>query len=248
MKPILKFTSLIANFLFSCCQSVWKQPIPHHEIIYQGEEIFIKGGKINISSGYLVYTLGFVDSNGQNNQILKIKKQFARPVWSENGMYLYGLSDGSASSYGYPAYWDLQRGRYKVCNRKLPYYDLIQGSGNPENIYEVIIQNIWTISVMDLSNCKMIRTLVDYSSRPGEYAIAGFSYSTSRQELKYGLILNPDGDREYRLMHLDLKTGEKVQIAEGINPSWSPDGTQIAYIGLDGLFTMAVDDDIYQSD
>jgi Tol biopolymer transport system component len=218
--------SIITVLGMTGCQSVWRKPIPTGEIVYQGEEV----------KNYPHYQLGFVDSNGKNNQIIKPNRQFAKPVWSVDGTFLYGLSSNEGTYYGYPAYWDLQKRRFGICSRHLPYFDQIQGEGNPENPYEVIVQDIFIIVVMDLSQCIQVRTLVDYSAQLENYSIAGFSYNYSKQELIYGIVLNQSTEPTYRLMHLNLKTGKEIQIGEGINPTWSPDGTKVAYIGLDGLY------------
>ncbi|MEA3440693.1 MAG: hypothetical protein U9R58_10455 [Chloroflexota bacterium] len=181
--------------------------------------------------------LGFIQANGENNQIIEIGKKFAKPVWSNDGKFLYGLSgDAGPGAYGgHPAYWDLEKSRFGICYRDLPYFEQIQGSGNVENPYEVLVQDVWEIIVMDLSKCKQVQTLVDFTANPGDFSIAGFSYSPSTQELVYGLVVK---EREYKIMLLDMNTGEQVQLAAGINPAWSPDGTHIAYLGLDGLYVM----------
>jgi hypothetical protein len=124
----------------------------------------------------------------------------------------------------------------------MPYYDQIQGAGNPDNPYQVIIQDIWTILIYDIAECKEVRTLVDYEDRPGDFSIIGFSYFPPNQELLFGLETNPDYDtNKYHVMKLDVENGRQVQLAEGINPAWSPDGRRIAYLGLDGLYVMQAD-------
>ena len=35
---------------------------------------------------------------------------------------------------------------------------------------------------------------------------------------------------------MNLQTGDKQVIAEGINPAWSPDGEWLAYTALDGIY------------
>jgi hypothetical protein len=216
--------------LLSSCQSSWGKPVPHNEIVYQASNNYTK-------IGLPQYQLGFIQADGENNQIVEIDRRFDKPVWSINGIFLYGLSDGKADYLGYPAYWDIDSGRFGICTN-LPFYDLIQGSENAEKPHEVIIQHVWEISLFDIIQCKRVKTFVNYSEDPGGFAIAGFSYQSITQELVYGLIENPYKDRKYYIKKLDIKTGEEVTLVEGINPVWSPDGKYIAYIGLDGLYVM----------
>jgi hypothetical protein len=141
----------------------------------------------------------------------------ARPVWSNDGNIIYGLSGSgqAGADGGHPAFWDLETGRYRLCKRDLPFFYGIQGSGNPNNSYEVVVQDIWKILVIDIAKCKTAKTLVDYSEHPGKYSMAGFSYNPLKNELIYGLVVYPDKDREYQIIHLDINTGKQMQIAEG---------------------------------
>jgi tricorn protease-like protein len=218
---------VFTSTLLASCQSSWRQPIPDGSIVFM--------------AGYS--ELGFVQPDGTGNQIIELRKRLARPVWSNDGNIIYGLSgSGQAGAYGgHPAFWDLETGRYKICSKGLPFFTQIQELANGENSYEVIVQNNGVIVAIDLDKCNNTQTFVDYSEHPGEYAIAGFSYSPKTNELVYGLVINPYKEREYQLIHMDINTGEHVQLGDGINPSWSPDRSQIAYIGLDGLYVLSLD-------
>ena len=190
----MKLNFMFFSILFLAgCKSVWQQPLPDTEIIYQGEGTHDTPGHV----------LGFIQSNGENNQILEINKQFEKPVWSDDGNFIYGLSGSTGSYMGYPAYWDLQKGRYGICNRNLPYFEQIQGFNSSENHYEVVVQDVGIITVIDLARCKKLQTIIDFSSKPGEFSIVGFSYLPARQELLFGLVTNPYTGRGYSLMYLN---------------------------------------------
>lgn len=209
----------------SACQPIFPHNLPDTELIYQAD--------------YKV--LGFVDADGQANQVLVINQQFAKPVWSADGQYLFGLSKGKGVSWGYPAVWDLSKKRFKVCDWNQPHFGQIQSYDDPENPYMVIVQHTEAIILFDIKTCKQKQLLVDYSGQ-ASYAIAGFSYSQARQELVYGLLVDPYRDRQYRLMHKNLTTEEEIQLAEGINPSWSPDGSLVAFVGFGGIYLISITD------
>ena len=228
---IIIFSSIIVILGLTGCLAVGRKAIPEGEIVYQGEEICT----------YPCYRLGFVDSNGENIDSLELSRPFSKPVWSIDGNYLYGLSTPGGVYIGSPAYWDLQKGSFRKCSQQLPYFDLIQGSENQDNPYEVIVQDISKVILLDLSKCEKLRTLVDYSFK--NINMNGFSYSKSKQELFLGVVNDPQGDRSYKLIRLDLNTGSEKQLAKGINPALSPDENFLAYVGLDGLYVLDLTQD-----
>lgn len=105
------FKVVVLAFIILVCTSACQPAIPHNlpdrEIIYQ--------------AGF--YGLGFVNADGQDNQVFEFKRQFTNPVWSADGLYLYGLARGKGLGGGYPAVWDLRKKRLKVCDWNQPNFE-----------------------------------------------------------------------------------------------------------------------------
>lgn len=214
----------IILFLSSC--STWGQKIPTGKIIYMPP----------------YDGLGFIQPSGDANEVLNINEKLDKPVWSFDGKSILGLTGAPGAFLGYPAVWDIENGKYKVCGKNRVQFGQIQDAGDPENPHAVVILGTWDIFLLDMSSCKQLKIFVDYSKFPGKYALAGFSYFHATSSLVYGLVINPDeANREYQLNQLNIKTGIEGILAEGINPAWSHDGKQIAYLGLDGLHVMNLD-------
>ncbi len=233
-KYILLFLALA--LILSGCRSSWSQPVPDTELMYYSYT-FIETGIIPHGED----ELHFVNSDGTNHQMMKTDVVFYNQVWSADGELLYGLS-GIRQDLAYPAYWDIKKGKYKVCGNQMPSFFQIEGAGNPQNPYEVIIQNVTEIALYNLSSCQRVVSYIDNNDRNGNWEVSGFSYFSASRQLLYGKITNLyDPTRAYHIIKLDLNTGTEVSLAEGIHPSWSPDGTQIAFLWSDGLYIMRSD-------
>jgi WD40-like Beta Propeller Repeat len=231
-KLLSKFLSLLIILSLPGClitSASWHQSVPKAEIIFQSN---MRGP----------YELSFIQSDGSNPQVLNIDENFIKPVWSSDGTILYGLSSPTSQfpyeDIGYPSYWDIKNGMFKRCDENLPYYGQIEEYNHTASQNKVLLYNAFEIVVFDLNTCKQNKILVDFNNRRAEYTISGFSYFPETQELIFGRYITPYQEREYHLVKLDLKTGEQVEMDEGINPIWSPDGNQIAYLGLDGLYVI----------
>lgn len=243
MKTTLKINllilCLIAAILLSGCiishsnTTGWPTTVPDGDILFQSQQ-------------QTLFELNFIDADGSNHQRLEVPQNFIKPVWSADGQIIYGLSSPIGlfpyEDIGYPAYWNLKDGTLATCNTELPYYSQIAPSGNPDLPHEVILYNVSEIVTFDIDTCEQTGILVDFNQRPGVYGVSGFSYFAGTQELIYGRYTVPyPPSREYRLIKLNLQTNQEVKLAEGVNPAWSPDGSSIAYVGVDGLYLIGSD-------
>jgi len=214
--------------------SPWRQTVPEADIIYVP--------RTEASQ------LGFVNADGSNSSLITLGnctlgrfvftlggcryESLSQPVWSADGRYVYGLTGPLSYYIASPAYWDTWKGSMKYCSRRdLPYFLQVEGAGNPENPAEVLIGNVGSILRMDLDTCAY-QTIFDYP--PGEYPTEGFSYNPTTQVFLYGLTsatIDPNHKLDFHVIKYDPKTGEKVALAEGVKPSWSPDGAWLLYTG-----------------
>jgi hypothetical protein len=241
MKNILKiklcYLFVFVVFLVSGCGHVstgtWNQPFPAGDILFQSEV-------------YDPYVLNLIQADGTNHQIVNLPQNFVRPVWSANGEILYALSaPWGVPSYegaGYPAYWNVKSGNFKGCVGDLPLYMQIEPSPTLESPHAVLLHNAREIILFDMDTCKQIKTIFDLYDQEGKAQFEGFSYNHDTRELVFGEKVDPPYPPTYHIKILNLNTGEKNELANGFYPIWSPDGTRVAFFGMDGLYVMKADE------
>lgn len=229
---------IIFSFLSACSlgNDLWPTSLPKSDILFQS------------TMGWRPFTLNFIQADGSNLQKMILDENFALPTFSKDYTFLYGLSspDGYPLSEfgGYPAYWNLKTGQFKRCSENLPLFTNILSDPVEDNPNLVFLNNYTELILFNIDTCQEIQKIVDYSNNPGQVHIAGISYSSSRRELIYGLITEKLGSydtRVYSLIKHKMENGEEVGLGKGINPAWSPDEKQLAYVNEEGIFIMQAD-------
>ncbi len=232
------FFMLGTILILTGCQSTWRQPFPDAEIVYQME--------YNVKNENVwIYEMGFVNADGTNPVIIKTGSLFHRiplghyikkPVWGDSGNSIYFLTEGQHDIFqGYSSYWG-QNYKPKICkNWYIPAQIEAVGDG-----IALISPPEGKVILVDLKRCKETRLLLDHSdtSDPLVAWSIGVSYSPENNTLLFGKKDLSSGN--YQLMSLNKTTGKTMVLTEGLNPSWSPDAAQIAFIRSDGIFVMNV--------
>ncbi len=215
--------------------NTWPKSVPNGDIFFQSED----------DQGYL---LNFINADGSGHQDILLKQQIIKPVWSADGDTVYGLSNPKFtfpySDIGYPAYWDIKQGKFKDCSNNQPYYAQIEEYESTNDQHLVLLSNNGEIVTFDFDTCKVVKILINYEGQFGTYNIYGISYQPSTQTLLFGRIVNPYDNPYYQIIKFSIESGKEEVIGEGLNPSWSKDGSKISYFGPEGI--VIIDSTDYQ--
>lgn len=221
---MLSISFLVATII-SSCTGKWRAPFPVADIIFQ-------------EARFENPTLGFVDADGRNYAFVRTPAYLIKPWWSSDGGKIYSLTSDASINRGYLSLWE-EGGRLKTCKE---FWDTetIGGIIETQDSVMALISVRDQILLVDLKRCKEQKVLVDVVNT-GIF-ILGVSLSPDQERFAYGEEKYSYSEiPEYSIIVQGMSEGEAVRISDGINPTWSPDGKQIAYIKLDGIYVMNSD-------
>jgi len=233
-----KYKSIfVAIIMFTCASCLFGEATTSNTLmqISNDAEIMYAMGETNEG-----YGLGVITKIGAENEIYHTKQRIINPTWAYEGDILFFLSEAKGESLaGYPSYWDKKTNEIKTCSHNLSFFMTIESANNPVNPYEVIIQNAWEIFRYDIGTCKILETILDHTEESNRGTINGFSYNSKTGDIVFSENV-PSGDIEstYEIKKISHDGNDGEKLAAGINPKWSPDGSLISYIGVDGLYIM----------
>jgi Tol biopolymer transport system component len=218
----LLFTLLLAG----CENQPLPNPLPNAEIVYQIWNIDTES------------QLGFVNSNGYGSVLLPVNRYAIHPKWSIDGKMVFGMTrDYQSVLSGTPTYWDAN-GNYKKCEENREWFNVVQIEPFDKEYETKVLMTDGTIFLADLESCEKLKVLVDYPNQGG-VNVEGFSYFPEKKLLVYSLRRSGVLVDEYdKIIKIDIVTNSETILGLGFNPSWSPDGSQIAYVQSDGIYIM----------
>jgi hypothetical protein len=218
----------IIALLLSSCQNVWEHELPNSGIVFE-------------TGTYEENLIGFAQADGSDLSLITIKAFMRKPTFSADGKIIFGLvGDFRPLDSGYPAYWN-PKGTYHVCRKGVfnQFFNHIDSYDDAEIPYRALVGDFYHIWLVDLKKCDRVMVLIDLETTKRADQLKGFSYNPNSQTLAYGVsVLDQYGDKEvaYEIRTVDLKNHEETLLLDGFNPSYSPDGSMLAYFKQDGMY------------
>jgi Tol biopolymer transport system component len=227
IRTILLATCIFLVAFTAGCAGKWRTPFPDADIVFQTGDLDRP-------------TLGFADADGMNYSFVRTGTYLIKPWWSDDGKTIYALARRASVIDGYLSVWKEGR-RLKSC-KEWWNTDAIGGIIEADNSTLALISVRDRILLVDVQRCEELKVLVDYVNT-GAF-IFGLSLSPDQKSFAYGLSRNYNSDTEapeYSIIVQSMSGADPTEIGPGINPSWSPDGKQIAFIQLNGIYVMNSD-------
>ena len=179
--------------------------------------------------------VSFVQSDGSNFETLVLRRFFNNAIWvTENrvfGINPFNPAPGGVGNIT-ELYADLS---LRTCYQHTvgEIYDGFIEDGQPRLLVTNHNNELW---LFDPDKCEIVEHI--FALR-GNGLILGASINPISNEISYGIFSRLTQQAEIYIFapHLD----QDQTIASGLFPQWSPDGTQIVYLGSDGIYVLSLE-------
>lgn len=224
-----KMTKLLIIVLFTLlcysCQRTYVADIPADVVVYQKND-----GRRG--------TLAYFDLDNLEPVEILAPQRFSSPVWNDeiNGFLgnIWILKKGPAPvQRGGIAYWLPESGKLVFCKQDSKASELLYQNEDKLVVIAIGDQGIFSY---DMTYCQLLDIFVSGESW---WRLSGLTFDESNGIIYYGVqTIDNDSNVTRKLKSFDLKTREAIDIAEGINPSYSKSRNSIAFLGKDGLYLL----------
>ena len=130
----------------------------------------------------------------------------------ENPLYFQGL----------PAFFDMKTNTIKSCLDAPLFWDISMHSTNESSVL-VIGDTFDGLILFDIKSCQTLKVIQEKEQLR---SLSGLSWNAEKELLAYSRSNN---DSVSEIIAFDLDRTSCEVIGQGVNPSWSPDGMQIAF-------------------
>lgn len=233
MKKIIVFCILL--FFISSCNANEKLVTGKHDFFIPNADIVFSTIEEPENGEYFGdEILGFYSFNNHEIEYININENLITPYYldSESLVAIDKLGNpGSINEYLGVIFF--------LSNRQFQYCTSAEASGGDIHVFDgnILISNVTSINLINSKNCELMKTVIeaeDLTTIESSPRISTYDLSNNGVELLISFF-------SHKIVRVNLPEKDiyKYQFL-GMNPTFSPDETQIAYLGCDGIHVINV--------